>query len=353
MKLLYLSRSRYGGWATFTAHLYHGLYGSISDKDPKRYHIAETVPPHEVCRITTRTEKTFRNMGNQVPYRNISEEDLLEEEGPMLITALDKHHRDLGMKLLDKGAFIVIHDPTELRNPEFREHINPAQVIVIRKSMLEHMPEATFLPHPYFATGLTDPLDLKEWRGRKNQAISISRLDFDKNSDWLFEINRVVADNQQIIIRGAENRMYTKTKILPKYPEYKQDSNRPEDERAVYPLEMRNAVNLCRTSRYMTDFSVIHGDGGGTQYTFLEAIDAGAICLLHGSWIKPNDSMIDEGEDQNCLAFPSWEKAAKFLDGTISDTMAVYIRANALRLLQDHEAVSVAEKYYRKVQGGN
>ena len=351
MKLLYLSRSRYGGWATFTAHLYHGLYGRISDKDPKRYHISDEPPPHEVFRITTRTEKTFRNMGNQIPYRNISEEDLLKEEGPMLITALDKHHRELGMKLLDQGAFIVIHDPTELRNPEFRKVINPSQVIVIRKSMIEHMPEATFLPHPYLPVGSTDPLDLNNWKNRQYQAISVSRLDFDKNSDWLFEANRLLPETNQIIIRGAENRMYTKTKILPKYPEYKQDSNRPEEARAIYPLEMRGAVNLCKTARYMTDFSVIQGDGGGTQYTFLEAIDAGAICLLHREWIKPKDSMIDEGIDQNCLSFANWEQLSNFLKGTMSDTMAVQIRANALKLLQQHDGVRVAQQYYNAVVG--
>ena len=345
MKLLYLSRSRFGGWVTFTSHLYHGLLG----KPPTSHDHFQTSEIHEVIRVTGRSEKTQRNMGNYVPYRNMCEEDILEIEEPILITAHDKHHRELAMKLLEQGAYIVIHDPTELRNPEFREFINPKQVIVIRKSMLEHMPEATYIPHPYMAINRTDPLDFKEWDNRPLNAISISRLDFDKNSHWLFEINRKLPSDKQIVIRGAENRMYTKTKIVPKYPEYIQDSNRPEEERACFKLDFRGATNLCKTARYMTDFSVIKGDGGGTQYTFLEAIDAGTICILHKNWIRRNDSMTDKGENQNCLSFSDWEFVANFLEGKMQQHLSIFIRSNSVKLLIKHDAVRIAAIYVRTV----
>jgi hypothetical protein len=346
VKLLYLSRSRYGGWMTFTTHLYHGLVG----RPPTSHDRFQESEDHEVIRMTNRTENTHRDMGNSVPYRNMSDEDILELEGPILITALDKHHREVAMKLLEKGAHIVIHDPTELRNSEFRKAISPSQVIVIRKSMLKHMPEATFIPHPYIPLGTTDTLDFKQWEGRKHHAISVSRLDFDKNSHWLFEANRQLPPEKQIYIRGAENRMYTKNKILPKYPEYTQDSNREEEDRAIYELDFRGAVNLCRTARFMTDFSVIQGDGGGTQYTFLEAIDAGTICLLHREWIHPNDAMVDHGGNQNCMSFGTWEYMAKFLNGRIPSSTATFLRTNAIRLLQKHDAISIALNYVRVVQ---
>ena len=346
MKLLYLSRSRYGGWVTFTTHLYHGLVGKV----PTTHERFQESDDHTVIRITTRSEKTLRDMGNYVPYQNLSEEDALELEGPILITALDKHHRELGMKLLERGAYIVIHDPTELRNPEFREFISPHQVIVIRRSMLEHMPEATYIPHPYMAARVSDPLDFKEWQNRKVNAVSVSRLDFDKNSHWLFEANRKLPLERQIMIRGAENRMYTKNKIVPKYPEYKQDSNRPVEERAIYDLDFRGAVKLCKTAKFMTDFSVIKGDGGGTQYTFLEAIDAGTICLLHQGWIREKDTMIDSGEHQNCIALPSWENLANLLNGAMQESIATFIRTNAHKILQKHDAVTIAQQYVGKVK---
>ena len=344
MKLLYLSHSRFGGWVTFTTHLYHGLVGI----PPLAREVVQVTDDHTVIRVTNRTEKTYRDMGNFVPYRNMSEEDtleLMEEEEPVLITALDKNHRELAMKLLEKGAHIVIHDPTELRNPAFRDFINPNQVIVIRRSMLEHMKDAAFIPHPYMAVGKTDGLDYKNWLNRPTNAISVSRLDFDKNSHWLFEANRKLPDDRQILIRGAENRMYTKNKIVPVYPEYKQDSNRPKDERAIFKLDFRGAINLCRTAKYMTDFSVIKGDGGGTQYTFLEAIDAGTICLLHKDWIKENDSMIDKGPNQNCISFRNWEMVAHFLNNEITEQTTTLLRTNALKLLTEHDAVRIAAQY--------
>jgi len=344
MKLLYLSHSRFGGWVTFTTHLYHGLVGI----PPLARELLQVTDDHTVIRVTNRTEKTYRDMGNFVPYQNMNKEDvleLMEEEEPVLITALDKNHRELAMKLLEKGAHIVIHDPTELRNPAFRDFINPSQVIVIRRSMLEHMKDAIFIPHPYMAVGRTDGLDFKNWLNRPTNAISVSRLDFDKNSHWLFEINRKLPKEFQILIRGAENRMYTKNKIVPVYPEYKQDSNRPKDERAIFKLDFRGAINLCRTAKYMTDFSVIKGDGGGTQYTFLEAIDAGTICLLHKDWIKENDSMINTGPNQNCISFRNWEVVAYFLNNGITEQTATLIRTNALKLLTEHDAVRVAAQY--------
>jgi glycosyltransferase involved in cell wall biosynthesis len=346
VKLLYLSRSRYGGWVTFTTHLYHGLVG----KSPTSHDRFQESEDHEVIRMTNRTEGTYRDMGNFVPYKNISDEDILELEGPILITALDKHHREVAMKLLEEGAHIVIHDPTELRNSEFRKAISPSQVIVIRKSMLKHMPKATFIPHPYMAVGTTDALNFKQWEKRKYHAISISRLDFDKNSHWLFEANRQLPPEKQIYIRGAENRMYTKNKILPKYPEYIQDSHRKEEDKALYKLDFRGAVNLCKTARFMADFSVIQGDGGGTQYTFLEAIDAGTICLLHREWIHPNDAMMDHGENQNCMSFENWEQMAKFLNGKIPSDTTTFLRTNAIKLLQKHNAVDIALDYVRIVQ---
>ena len=61
--------------------------------------------------------------------------------------------------------------------------------------------------------------------------------------------------------------------------------------------------------------------------------------------------MIDEGIDQNCLSFANWEQLSNFLKGTMSDTMAVQIRANALKLLQQHDGVRVAQQYYNAVVG--
>ena len=42
----------------------------------------------------------------------------------------------------------------------------------------------------------------------------------------------------------------------------------------------------------MIDMSIIKGDGGGTQYTFLEAIYHDCILVLHLDWINKGELFI-------------------------------------------------------------
>ena len=43
--------------------------------------------------------------------------------------------------------------------------------------------------------------------------------------------------------------------------------------------------------------SIIKGDGGGTQYTFLEAIYNDCILILHKEWVEAGDLFKDK---HNC-----------------------------------------------------
>ena len=45
-----------------------------------------------------------------------------------------------------------------------------------------------------------------------------------------------------------------------------------------------NAVSK-KNCEYIIDMSIIKGDGGGTQYTFLEAIYNDCILILHKDWV--------------------------------------------------------------------
>ena len=44
--------------------------------------------------------------------------------------------------------------------------------------------------------------------------------------------------------------------------------------------------SILKDAKYMIDMSIIKGDGGGTQYTFLEAIHHNCILILHNEWIE-------------------------------------------------------------------
>lgn len=329
VNLWFLSKNTYGGWCTFTAHLTRALESQGIG--------------HSLYRLSKKGEKKHRVFGWDLKYRNLPEpvvscvehcRDLMAEtgEGADLIVAVQKNFINQAASLLCNGAMIVIHDPTELRNKEFAELISKVQdqVIVIRKSMLKHIPGATFIPHPYEqqATGAM------RLRKPKYNAITIGRIDFDKNFDWVLEANRRVSLVQKIHVHGFENRIYTRFNIVQNYPEWIQSKSH-------FPRELDWAVKKCAQARFMVDLSAIKGDGGGTQYTFLEAIDGGAICVLNSAWILPDGVMRPE---VNCLEVSSTAQLVRALTkfpGGREDE----IRHEALKLLAHHSPEIIGEEY--------
>ena len=334
LNLFYLANSRYGGWVTFTAHLKHGMGDGA-----------------RIFRITKTDERKDRDFGYGVRYRNITHETAVRMQGPKLIVAADKNFRHTQIQLIRQGAWLVIHDPTELRNPEFKDIVKEERTIILGKKAKEYLPGAHYIPHPYKPVNPVHKINGSGhlwpgvWEKRYSHCVSVSRLDFDKNSHWLFEANRVLPEPKRILIRGAENRMYTRTKLMPKYPEYLQDSKRPKDDRQVFPREFSWAVNFLATARYMTDFSLISGDGGRTQYTFMEAWDAGTIVLLHSGWILPDDDMVDEGIKQNCISISNWETLASFLQKDLSLEEVDRIRDNGKYKLEQHDCIKIGQQY--------
>ena len=329
LNLFYLANSRHGGWVTFTAHLKHGLGDGA-----------------RIFRVTKTDERKERDFGYGVAYRNITHETAIRMSGPKLIVSADKNFRETQVELIKQGAWLVIHDPTELRNPDFRNIVEERRTIILGKKAKEYLPQANLIPHPYKPVNPIFTENLAgEWENRPQHCVSVSRLDFDKNSHWLFEANRKLPEDKRINIRGAENRMYTRTKLMPKYPEYIQDSNRPKDNRQVFPREFNWAVDFLSKAKFMTDFSLISGDGGRTQYTFMEAWDAGTIVLLHKGWILPDDDMVDEGLKQNCISFSKWEELEQFLRTDIPKDTLDLIRYNGKEKLKDRDCIKIGQQY--------
>ena len=60
------------------------------------------------------------------------------------------------------------------------------------------------------------------------------------------------------------------------------------------PLTDNNSKNLLHNCEYVVDMSIIKGDGGGTQYTFLEAIYNDCILILHKEWVEAGDIFKDK-----------------------------------------------------------
>ena len=80
----------------------------------------------------------------------------------------------------------------------------------------------------------------------------------------------------------------------------------------------------------MIDMSTIKDDGGGTQYTFLEAIYQDCILILHRDWVKQGD-IFKEGI--NCLAAENPEELVELLTNNIDYT---YLIKESKKILLNH-----------------
>lgn len=276
INLFYLSPNTTGGWVTFTAHLMDAL---------------EAAGHTPILRkVGKNTERKTRPFGYGRQYQNTSEEDAyqLAIDEKCLIVAAAKKFKEVTSELMDFGAYLVVHDPTEMKNLPTGLCFMSKQCVVIRAVGLSNpmLPDAQFIPHPY-----TRAMNAYK-RPKTIHCVSTARIDFDKHSTILLDANRLLTEPLKIKIYGFENRLYTRFKVCPDYPEWEQS-------KCAYPREKEAAFEILQSATFMADMSVIKGDGGGTQYTFLEAWDAGAIPIINAKWMLDTPDEMKAGA--NCL----------------------------------------------------
>jgi hypothetical protein len=261
-KLFYLSNSQYGGWVSFS------------------YHLAKILNNDHVIKV----KDTFKGGGQfygDIQYKNIKKSAIHNFTNPIIL-AVDKAHYELLKHF--KNATIIIHDPTEL-SPEVLQFAKINNVVTIRETVhkiLNKMGiENVFLKHPFFKY---PKYDLEKKYNR-----SLSRVDFDKNTDIICKANNVGAD---IEIYGYKNHIYYFHKLkelgFDKY--YK----------GYYSRNLNDISKLYAETKYLVDMSTIKNDGGGTQYTFLEAEYHDCGLILHKNWCNVSNSVYKHGI--NCYA---------------------------------------------------
>lgn len=315
--LLYLAKPIYGGWVTFTAHL------------SKKY-------DYPIYKITKKTEKSKRKYGYDCEYQNMCITDIIKLDN-LLITAVDKHYWEY-LRFFPKDTEIVIHDPTECKktkdiNPliETKDGIEPLlglfQVKTIRQSVQDYLLktfnfQSEFLVHPFYEYSKIDS-------GLKYKNVSISRIDFDKNTDIILKANQLIKDNnKKIYLFGAENRIYVHHKLksldIDKYWKGKFQ----KDFEPKY-----NDSSILKDAEYMIDMSIIKSDGGGTQYTFLEAIYQDCILVLHNEWINKGDLFIS---GVNCIGVSNEKELSDFINKGLKKSEKINIIKNSKKILEDH-----------------
>ena len=124
--------------------------------------------------------------------------------------------------------------------------------------------------------------------GERRLACSISRVDWDKYTHVIAEANEILGDAGHVAIYGQENRIYTYHKLDKERPGWRKHY------KGTFPITRYASVNLARQHQFVVDMSAISKDGGGTQYTFLEAIDAGSTLIMNSKWKRKDDSTMDD-----------------------------------------------------------
>jgi len=313
-QLLYLHRYLYGGGTTFTAHLVHTI-----------------MKPNETVisrvRKSTKLELKLRDFGYGLRYQNINPISLKKVRYPFItlftldysniLPELNRARRNLN------DVIVVIHDPTHI-SQKVLAAIKKWKIITIRKTVQHYIQsrfglQPHFLYHPFHSYPTVSHND-------RIYAISISRISYEKNTEIILRANRILNISQAIRIYGTPRRLFYLLK------RQNLDFNRyyyGQFEKSFYKLS-----EILSRAKFVVDLSVLKNDGGGTQYTFLEAIHNGCALIVHRKWLDGTDpKYCDLKEGYNCFAVENEKELADIIK---ADPDTTNIVNNAKKLMRRH-----------------
>jgi hypothetical protein len=285
-------------------------------------------------KIGKRNEKHSRDFGRGLSYANISLSDATEisKQIPSVITAASPKRAEDASALLSANAGIVIHDPTEMK-PEILSALSESKhpIFTIRASVEAHEQlqpyERMLIPHPYKRAPriTTKP---EHW------AIAFSRLDWDKATHVIVEANTLLAENKRVRIHGALNGMYGHHKLGSVDPDWQNNYYGGWSPRE----SLWYGTHLAASAQHAVDLSAISGDGGGTQYSFLEAFDANRPLVINAKWLTGN-----KNHDEISGAVAATVNDANELAELLSGEPLSYDKEAAEAILAHHDAATNAE----------
>ena len=281
ISLFYLSKVTFGGFVTYTSHLCKAFRLMGHDC--------------EVYKVRNTTERKQRDFNDGVLSRNVSietAEEIIADSDYAIVTATFwRGWKDWISKVIEAGAEVVIHDHTDY-GKEFKDFMLSYGVhpIVIRQANYNNLRkdglDPVFVPHPYVAV---NPKRVE----RDLHAVSVCRLDYDKRTDIIIRANELLPKKERISIWGTHTRMYMFQKIVGKYKGWNDTRHYTGP---MYPFEQQKfpktrgfSVGLNNRAEFSCDMSAIKNDGGGTQYSFLEAMDGKAVLALNSDWFIGDD----------------------------------------------------------------
>jgi hypothetical protein len=308
-QFFFISNYIYGGTVTFTAHLLHKL----------RKKNLSTI-------IGTFEKKKVGDFGYGLSYNSISS-DHLDAIKKIFITDMYRNFHLLE-KLKRKDITIVIHDPGEIfeENASYLKYWN---IITVRKTVQDflkrkHDIDARFLHHPFFPYQVAE--DDHDHIIAGDEAVSISRIDYNKYIDIMLEANKI--SKRAIKIYGATNPLYVAKQL--------DGLNFDKYYHGKFPKSFVAVSKILSKAKFMIDLSVIPNhddkgaqctyldDGGGAQYTYLEAIYNNTAIVLNRKWIEGVDKKYrDFKEGANCYAISNGKELAELLNSDVDTTKVI------------------------------
>lgn len=330
--LFFMYRSFGGGTTSYTVHLFEGM--RRAGLNPKIYRVKERGEERE---------RPFAKYDG-VTYRNVDSEEALKIAGstPSLMTApcnskFLEFDPTIIAKLMKVGMRVTVHDPNEFEIYDHLEKDRKSFVpFCIRPSMKKFFPRAVFVPHPYVREYQTKEYEHVK---RPHLAVSVARVTFVKRTHLILEANAKLPEKSRVVLRGAENRLYTRFKVQRLFPKFKQG-------RSGFPMVWGASARECAAGTYAVDFTWFPDDGGGSQYSSLEAWDAGTVNVIHEDWLRYKGEMV---AGENCLAVDGADGLARLLVRPLADSSVAEIVDFGYAALKKHDPATVAKQYHREL----
>lgn len=326
--LFYQTDVKFGGWPTDAVHLFHGLQA------------AGATPL--LVRAGAKKQRVGK-FGRGLPIHEVPTSTAVAwaKAYPSLVVVSAPKQAGIATELVQAGAALLVHDPTEWKggclDAAFAAVRQPVlvhrQAVARALAAMGHASELVL--HPYHAVGVGAGVAQPPLAARRWQAVAISRVDFDKRTHTIVEANGLLPEQQQVAIHGALNRIYEYHQLRKMHPEWRRHYHGKFSSDSVWA-----GMGIAQQARLLVDMSVIKGDGGGTQMTTLEALDAGCGVVLNTEWLT-GDPEVDEVRDVATFVETAEQLAAAVAEPTYPDPDAVQ------ELLQRHSAARIGADVLR------
>ncbi len=127
-------------------------------------------------------------------------------------------------------------------------------------------------------------------------------------------------------LHGAANNQYVFFKLI--------SLNFNKFYKGIFEKSFEALNDILKDAKWVVDMSVIRDDGGGSQYTFLEAIHQKCALIINSKWTEGYETPFINGE--NCFIIKDSEQLADLIK---SDPSVSKILENASDLLEPHKKV--------------